>query len=242
MRWQQQQWQWHHIEPRCDSERTCFTSGKTSLETFCCHPPSTFVSFLPSAVAASCSNPDSTSGTVAPILLLLLDRSWPTTWLSRHSTRSWDLGSTPATGCTPPSTGWMRGRSGRWGASLSRTGRPSCPRSTALGRRQNQRSSRSPKTMPSGRWRVWPLTFKKKAQSLLLWTPLCSSPSWVWTMERSSLWTRRRTFLVSSPLARLAAPRSHQPARMEAPCGGATMMGRCRTWSGAEGRWVGAGR
>lgn len=67
MRRQQQHQRWHHIEPRRDSERTCFTSGKTSLETFCRHPPSTFVSFLPPAVAASCSNPDGISGTVAAI-------------------------------------------------------------------------------------------------------------------------------------------------------------------------------
>lgn len=53
MWWQRQQQKqqrrrWHHIEPQRDSERRCFTSGKTSLETFCRHPPCTFCFFPPS--------------------------------------------------------------------------------------------------------------------------------------------------------------------------------------------------
>lgn len=124
------------------------TSGKTSLETFR-HVPSSLLS-----IALSCGCDFSltvSSGGFSSSAFACSFWSWPTTRLSRPSTRGWGLDSVPATDCIPLCTGWSMDTRGHSSHCLHLTDRPSCQQHQNQRPRRLQQNQRSPEKMQSRR-------------------------------------------------------------------------------------------
>lgn len=192
-------------------------------------PPPCWVFLFAAFVIILCCSPTVSSGGFGSSACACSFRSWPTTRLSRPSTRGWGLGSAPATGCTRLCTGWSTATRVRSSRCLPVTDHPSCQRHQNRSSRRLQQNQRSPEKMRSRRSRK-----NIPAPTPHTWLRYKATSARSWTTRTAGCPSlRRRTSLVSCPRRRRSLPRRGPVTTRTGPWRGATWTGPCQTWSGA---------